>query len=122
MGNEDEFSPERVHTIVIGSEWHRGAKKAMADGQEKIDEILGIDRCARCGHRLDGEIECPFCSLFPEPPRKHVIPGWVFIIACFLTSPISIYFVLKSDRLKMTAKILTASGCLFWLALYRLWF
>lgn len=90
--------------------------------QEKIDEILGIDRCARCGHRLEGEIECPFCSIFPEPPLKNVLPKWVFITTCFLTSPLSMYYIFKSKRLDAFEKILTLSGCLFWLALYCLWF
>lgn len=30
----------------------------------KMDEILGVMRCEQCGHRLEGEIECPFCSSF----------------------------------------------------------
>jgi len=32
----------------------------------EVDEVLGIVRCARCGHRLQGEIECPFCCMFPD--------------------------------------------------------
>jgi hypothetical protein len=90
--------------------------------EENIDEILGIVRCARCGHRLEGEIECPFCSLFPDPPRKDVLPKWVYLAACFLTSPISIYAVLKSRRLNIFEKVIAVSGCLFWLGLYILWF
>jgi hypothetical protein len=49
--------------------------------EENIDEILGIVRCVRCGHRLEGEIECPFCSLFPDPPRKDVLPKRVYFAA-----------------------------------------
>lgn len=89
---------------------------------DDTDEILGITRCARCGHRLEGEIECPFCSLFPDRPRKHEVPKWVYIIACFLTSPLSLYAVIKSGRLNKSEKCLTFSGCLFWIGIYRLWF
>ncbi len=92
------------------------------DDRQNIDEILGIVRCARCGHRLDGEIECPFCSLFPDSPRRNVLPKWVLITACFLTSPLSAYYVFKSDRLSIPEKILTSFGCLLWFALYRLRF
>ncbi|MBI5410118.1 MAG: hypothetical protein HZA14_12190 [Nitrospirae bacterium] len=89
---------------------------------EKIDEILGITRCARCGHRLEGEIECPFCSLFPNKPQKEGVPKWVYIPACFLTSPLSLYFILKTDRLNKLEKVLAFSGCLLWVAVYRFWF
>jgi hypothetical protein len=92
------------------------------DEQERIDEILGVVRCVRCGHRLDGEIECPFCSLFDEPPRKNVVPKWLFITACFLTSPISIYFIVRSSRLNIYEKLLALSGSLLWVGLYFLFF
>ena len=85
--------------------------------QEKTEEILGITRCARCGQRLEGEIECPFCSLFPDAPRGHVLPKWIYLTACFLTSPLSIYFVLKTRRLRPHEKIVAISGCLLWLGL-----
>jgi hypothetical protein len=91
------------------------------DDQEKTDEVLGIIRCARCGHRLEGEIECPFCSLFPDKKKKDVLPKWVYIAACFLTSPLSIYFIFKENRLKTFEKIFALSGCLFWFGLYLLW-
>jgi hypothetical protein len=84
------------------------------------DEILGIIRCARCGHRLDGEIECPFCSLFPDPPRKEKVPKWVFLTACFLTSPLSLYAVIKTDRLGAAEKSIAFCGCLFWAGVYLL--
>lgn len=86
---------------------------------EDIDEVLGIVRCARCGHRLDGDIECPFCTIFQEPPKKKDFK-WVYITACFLTSPLSIYFILTTKRLRIHEKILAVSGCLFWLGLYKL--
>jgi len=35
----------------------------MQEHDERTDEILGITRCVQCGQRLDGEIECPFCSI-----------------------------------------------------------
>lgn len=83
-----------------------------------IDEALGIVRCARCGHRLEGEIECPFYSLFAESSKRDALPKWVFITASFLTSPLSIYFVIKGGRLSLGEKILVSSGCLFWFGIY----
>lgn len=88
----------------------------------EIDEMLGITRCARCGHRLEGEIECPFCRAFPDLPRKEPVPKWIYITACFLTSPLSFYFILKTRKLNAAEKVLSFSGCLLWLVLYRLWF
>jgi hypothetical protein len=83
-----------------------------------LDELLGVVRCDRCGHRLEGEIECPLCSLLPDPPRRDGMPKWIFVTACFLTSPISIYFILKNKRLTVPEKALTVSGCCVWFALY----
>jgi hypothetical protein len=88
--------------------------------QEKEEEILGITRCVRCGHRLKGEIECPFCSLFPDPLHRHALPKWIYLTACFLTSPLSSYFVLKSRRLNLFEKLVAFSGCLLWLGFYFL--
>ncbi|MBI4847738.1 MAG: hypothetical protein HY808_04065 [Nitrospirae bacterium] len=88
---------------------------------EKHDEILGISRCARCGHRLEGEIECPFCSLFPDAPKKERVPKWTYITACFLTSPFSLYFIIRTERLSRFEKALAFSGCLLWIGMYRLW-
>ncbi|MBI5056594.1 MAG: hypothetical protein HZB61_08275 [Nitrospirae bacterium] len=89
---------------------------------EDHDEILGITRCARCGHRLEGEIECPFCSLFPDAPKKERSPKWIYITACFLTSPLSLYFIIRTERLSKFEKALAFSGCLLWIGAYRLWF
>jgi hypothetical protein len=94
----------------------RESENEMND--REIDELLGIVRCDRCGHRLNGEIECPFCSLFPDPPRKAGMPKWIFVTACFLTSPFSIYFIYKDRRLTLFEKIVTLSGCCLWFALY----
>jgi hypothetical protein len=88
----------------------------------ETDEILGITRCVRCGHRLDGDIECPFCSIFPDEPQKDGIPKWIYITSCFLTSPLSLYFILTTEKLNFLEKILAFSGCLFWLTIYRFWF
>ncbi|MEN8262436.1 MAG: hypothetical protein ABFR82_03140 [Nitrospirota bacterium] len=90
--------------------------------QDKTDEILGITRCARCGHRLEGEIECPFCSVFPDSPTKENVPKWIYLTACFLTSPLSLYALINSERLNTTEKVLAFSGCLLWLGAYRFWF
>jgi hypothetical protein len=96
-----------------------GIIEVMND-RETLDEILGIVRCARCGHRLNGEIECPFCSLFPDPPRNAALPKWVYITACFLTSPLSLYFILTTRRLTVYEKILAFSGCIFWSCIFAL--
>ena len=88
--------------------------------QEKLDEILGITRCAQCGHRLEGEIECPFCAAVREPRRRGDVPKWFYITACFLTSPLSLYSIIKTDRLSRFEKSLAFSGCLIWLGLYLL--
>ncbi len=90
--------------------------------QHKSDEILGITRCARCGHRLEGEIECPFCSMFPEPSQNEGIPKWIYLTACLLTSPLSLYFIIKSDRLNSIEKVLAFSGFLIWVMFYGFWF
>jgi hypothetical protein len=90
--------------------------------RDEADEILGIVRCVRCGHRLNGEIECPFCSIFDEPSRKNAFPKWLFITACFLTSPVSIYFIFRNPRLNIFEKLFTMSGCLLWFGLYFLFF
>jgi hypothetical protein len=91
----------------------------MDDDRERTDEILGIVRCARCGHRQDNDIECPFCSIVePKSNRKAFLPKWVYITACFLTSPLSIYFIFRSGRLNVFEKVLSLSGCLIWAGLY----
>jgi hypothetical protein len=68
----------------------------MTEHDADLDELLGRTRCARCGQVLDGEIECPFCSLFPDRTRVRRTPKWVFLTACFLTSPLSLPFVLAT--------------------------
>jgi len=94
----------------------------MPDNPDKIEEILGVVRCARCGHRLNGEVECPFCSIVEQKTKKgHVLPKWVYITACFLTSPLSIYFIFRSSSLNAFEKMLALSGCLIWPGLYFLW-
>ena len=87
---------------------------------DNIDEILGITRCVKCGHRLEGEVECPFCSIVLESPKKKILPKWVYISAYFLTSPLSLYAIIKTNRLNLFEKILSGSGCLIWLSLYLL--
>ncbi len=91
-------------------------------GSNDVDEILGITRCARCGHRLDGEVECPLCSSLPDRPQKGPVPRWVYITACFLTSPLSLYAIITSRRMNIIEKGVAFSGCIFWLAAFRLLF
>jgi hypothetical protein len=61
--------------------------------EEPVDEILGRTRCARCGQRLDGEIECPFCSHFPDPPAPAHTPVWIVLTAVLLVV-LFLWFVL----------------------------
>jgi hypothetical protein len=90
--------------------------------ENNIDEIIGITRCVRCGHRLEGEVECPFCSIVLEQPKKQALPKWIYIMAYFLSSPLSIFAILKNKKLTLFEKILSCSGCLVWLSLYLLIF
>lgn len=90
----------------------------MAEYDRDLDEVLGIVRCARCGHRLNADIECPFCALFPDPPMKRELPKWVYLTACFLTSPLSLYAIVRSTRLSAIEKAAASSGALFWVVLY----
>lgn len=92
------------------------------ENQRKIDEITGVTRCEQCGHRLDNEIECPFCSTFEEPGGKNVLPKWIYFTACFLTSPLSLYFIVKDGRLTLFEKIFAASGCIAWFGVFLLRF
>jgi len=94
------------------------ANNNMTHDRDETDVILDVTRCVGCGHRLEGEIECPFCSLFQEATRSNGLPKWIYITACFLTSPLSVYSVFKSNRLNTIEKIMTFSGGLFWFALY----
>jgi hypothetical protein len=88
--------------------------------QDDIDELLGVTKCAKCGHRLvEGAIECPFCPLFEDASGgRNVLPKWIYLTACFLTSPFSIYFVAKSSRLGICEKAFASLGCFVWLGLW----
>jgi hypothetical protein len=104
--------------------------------EEKLDEILGISRCARCGQRLEGEVECPSCSQAVDAGSDSIrvydsaeavpylgddaLPSWVYFTSCFLTSPLSLYWIIKNKRLGLPLKFLAASGGFVWL--YMLWF
>ena len=90
------------------------------DEEADLDELLGRSRCARCGQILRGEIECPFCSLFPEPVRAQRTPKWVYLTACFLTSPVSLPFVYATRRLTLTEKVVAGSGVMLWPLLFWL--
>jgi hypothetical protein len=90
-------------------------------GQDDLDEILGISRCAICGYRLDGEIECPFCSIVTDIQRKSLLPKWLYIALCFIASPFTLYSIIKTDRLDKFEKFLAFTGFFFWLSVYLLW-
>lgn len=82
--------------------------------EAELDELLGRTRCARCGQILHGEIECPFCRYFPEPVHARRTPKWVYLTACFLTSPVSLPFLYATRRLSPTEKWVAGSGALLW--------
>jgi len=83
--------------------------------QEELDEILGISRCVRCGHRLDGEVECPVCTgYYDKAKHRHGLPRWIYFTACMLTSPLSIPFIVSSKRLSFIEKVLAVSGAVVW--------
>ncbi len=90
----------------------------MGNHDSELDEILGITRCDRCGQRLEGEIECPFCTPFEMPDPAASDRKWIYFTACFLTSPLSIPFILSNETLKAREKILAASGMGIWGLLY----
>jgi hypothetical protein len=92
----------------------------MSEQEQELDELLNRTRCARCGQVLDGEVECPFCSNFPDPPRALRMPTWVFLTACFLTSPLSLPVILTTARLNAAEKLLAASGLIGWLGVWWL--
>jgi len=92
----------------------------MTEHDADFDELLGRTRCARCGQVLDGEVECPFCSLFPDRTRVRRTPKWVFLTACFLTSPLSLPFVLTTRRLSRAEKVVAGCGMLLWLGVFSL--
>jgi len=112
---------DRLHSRVVrsGRETNTGADFLQMEDRE-IDEMLGVVRCDRCGHRLGNEIECPFCTPFDEPGKKDGLPKWIYLTACFVTSPLSIYFVLKNNRLNYIEKIVGVSGCCLWAVFYFL--
>ena len=87
----------------------------MDDVEEELDELLGRTRCARCGQVLRGEVECPFCSLFPEKSHVQRVPKWVFLTASFLASPLSLPFLFTTARLTLPEKLVAGSGMVVWL-------
>jgi hypothetical protein len=90
------------------------------DEEAHVDELTGRMRCARCGQLLNGEIECPFCSLFPEPTRGSETQKWVYLTACFLLSPLSLPFLFTTQRLTRVEKVVAGSGMLVWALVYWL--
>ncbi|MFZ5877499.1 MAG: hypothetical protein ACOYXU_14005 [Nitrospirota bacterium] len=90
----------------------------MTEQEPDLDELLNCTRCVRCGQVLDGEIECPFCSNFPDPTRAQRMPKWVFLTACFLTSPLSLPVIITTPRLTGPERLLAASGLLGWLGVW----
>lgn len=91
-----------------------------SESDAELDELLGRTRCARCGQILDGDIECPFCSLFPDKHHVQRVSKWVFLTACFLTSPLSLPFLFVTRRLTPVEKAIAGSGMALWAAIYWL--
>lgn len=90
----------------------------MTDEETDLDELLGRTRCARCGQVLHGEVECPFCTPFSEPSHTRRVPTWVFVTACFLTSPLSLPVILSTKRLTGVQKVVAASGLIGWIGVW----
>ncbi len=90
------------------------------DEGTELDEVLGHTRCDRCGQILNADIECPFCSLFPEKTRAQRTPKWIYLTACFLTSPLSLPFLFLTSRLSLVEKVFAGSGMLLWAFLFWL--
>lgn len=98
----------------------------MADIDQRTDEILGITRCAQCGHRLDGGIECPFCAAMrgfdeTDAPRPR-LPLWVYMTAMFLTFPLSLPWLVMSRRLTPWHKIVFVLVFVLWFMALGAWF
>jgi len=97
---------------------------------EKIEEILGITRCAQCGHRLEGEVECPFCAVMrgydsPVPEgmarEHHGMSLWVYLTAMLMTFPLSLPWLLMSRRLTAAQKAATLAVGVIW-SVTVIWF
>ncbi len=82
--------------------------------QDELDDILGITRCVQCGQRLEGAVECPFCSAVSGISPQSSVPTWFLITGYFATAPLSFYFIVKSRRLTILQKSICLSGCFFW--------
>jgi hypothetical protein len=89
--------------------------------QDNLDDILGITRCVQCGQRLEGDIECPFCSAVSGMSPKARVPVWLLIAGYFFTAPVSFYFIMKSGRLTVLQKSLCLSGWFLWGLLVLQW-
>ena len=98
--------------------------------REKVERILGITRCAQCGHRLDGEVDCPFCLAMKGfsddrtrlPGRRTGLSLWVYMTATLLTFPLSLPWLIKSKKLARTHKAAFGAVCTLWLVMLGLWF
>ena len=95
----------------------------MHSHDPETDAALGITRCARCGQKLDGEIECPVCTGYYEAghapsPQAHKFPKWIYLTACFMAFPLSALWYPASGRLALREKaLITALGTLWLLTL-----
>ena len=99
--------------------------------EEETDEILGITRCAECGHRLEGEVdECPFCAVIGgldgavSKSSRHAAPLWIITTAMLMSFPLSLPWLITSSRLTLMQKIVTLLACLIWgggIAVLYLW-
>lgn len=95
---------------------------------DRTDEILGITRCAQCGHRLEGEVDCPFCAAMrgyedaPHAPVRHALPLWAYLTAMFLTFPLSLPWLVMSRRLRPVQKLVFVAVFSLCLIVAGLWF
>lgn len=84
------------------------------------DDAIGIIRCVQCGHRLDGEIECPLCASYYDngTDENPKLPKWIYLTAYFMTSPLSAGAIIKNQELNFCEKVVALSGAFFWFYLF----
>jgi len=94
---------------------------------ERTEEILGITRCAQCGQRLEGEVDCPFCSAMrgfdPDPDERpgQRVPLWIYLTAILMAFPLSLPWLVMSGRLNLWQKAATLAAGIIWMSTV-IWF
>lgn len=112
-------------------------RKVIARGvivmDDNTDEILGITRCVNCGHRLEGEVECPFCVAMRGMTSDtrdggdgidgaYLLPLWVIVTAIFMSFPLSLPWLFLNRRLTGVQKAALLAACIVWGSSLAIWF